>query len=193
MNVYPLGGKGGIVSDLLTSAVEYKRRLKTSMLDSFNGAGESGKAFGITIPINIPNGTNYSLRFQKNSNIAVRFVRAKGLFIDAVVGDVSGNAIALPILISTNGVISSDFFGSIELFDNEATGSVVLGAFDELKDSFYPDSQFVVSLRNPSGETVNTFLSVGVEQISNAGVYVILEPTTQLEPTTEMSTYNGAN
>jgi hypothetical protein len=179
--------------DLQTSEIKDKRRLKTSTLDSFSGAGASGKSFARTIPITIAAGDSYSARFQKNSNVAVRFVRAKGLFIDAVQGTVSGDIVALDALISTNGVVNSDFVGSIEVFNNEASGDVVLGAFDELTDSFYPDGQFVIDLRNPSDQDVNTFLSVGVEQVSAAGVYSILEPNTQLEANTEMSQFNGTN
>lgn len=179
--------------DLQTSEIKDKRRLKTSTLDSFSGAGASGKSFARTIPISIMAGQSYSARFQKNSNIAVRFIRAKGLFIDAVQGAVSGDIVGLNTLISTNGVVGSDFFGSIEVFDDEATGDVALGAFDELTDSFYPDGQFVIDLRNPSELDVDTFLSVGVEQVSAAGAYNILEPSTQLEPTTEMSQFNGTN
>jgi hypothetical protein len=179
--------------DLMTSEIRAKRRLKTSALDSFSAAGASGQSFARTIPISVAAGASYSARFQKNSNVAVRFVRAKGLFIDAVQGTVSGDIVALDALISTNGVVNSDFFGSIEVFNNEASGNVVLGAVDELTDSFYPDGQFVIDLRNPSDTDVSTFLSVGVEQISDAGVYIILEPNTQLEPTTEMSQFNGTN
>ena len=179
--------------DLQTSEIKDKRRLKTSTLDSFSGAGASGKSFARTIPITIPAGGSYSARFQKNSNIAVRFIRAKGLFIDAVQGSVSGDIVALDTLVSTNGVVSSDFAGSIEVFNQHTTGNVVLGAFDELTDSFYPDGQFVIDLRNPSELEVNTFLSVGIEQVSAGGAYTILEPNTQLEPTTEMSQFNGTN
>ena len=185
--------KSGLPEDLLTSKIVGKRQLKTSSLDSFNGAGASGRSFARTIPITIQAGQSNSVRLQKNSNVAVRFIRAKGLFIDAIRGSVTGDIISLESLISTNGVTSSDFFGSIEVFNDQASGNVVLGAFDELSDSFYPDGQFCIDLRNPSSEDVSTFLSIGAEQVSDAGVYITLEPNTQLEPTTEMSGFNGTN
>jgi len=193
MDVYPLGGKGGIQSDLMTSPIEYKRRLKTATLDSFSAAGASGMAFARTVPITLAPNDVHGVKITKNSNIAVRFIRADGLYVEAVNGAVEGAITGLFNLVSTNGIVASDFVGSLELYDAEPSGDVVLGAVDELLESFYPDGQFVIELRNDTAETVSTFLSIGVEQISVSGAYSILEPTTQLEPTTEMSQYNGIN
>jgi hypothetical protein len=167
---------------------------KVSTLDSFSAAGASGTAYARTVPVTLKAGEKRSVKLQKNANIAVRFVRAEGLYIEAVTGDVEGNITALDELISTNGIVSSgSVFGSEEIYDGEPSGDVVLGAADELKDSFYPDGQFVIELRNETSETVSTFLSIGVEQISDTGVYTILEPNTQLETNTEMSQFNGTN
>ena len=179
--------------DLMTSEIRAKRRLKTSTLDSLSAAGASGLAFARTIPVTLAAGEVNSIKLQKNSNTAVRFVRAHGLFIDAVNGNVTGDIIGLADFISTNGIIQSDFIGLIEVYNGQATGDTVLGAFNELSDSFYPDGQFVVEIRNDTAETISTFLSIGVEQISETGLYIILEPNTQIEPTTEMSTFNGIN
>lgn len=179
--------------DLMTSEKRVDRRLKTSNLNSFDGAGASGFAFARTIPITVPPGGTYGVKIQKNANTAVRFVRAQGLYIEAVRGDVSGSITALEGLISTNGIQATDFAGSIEVYDSPSSGDVVLGRQDELNDSFYPDGEFCIDLVNSTNETVNTFFSLGVEQITGAGVYTILEPNTQLEADTEMSNYNGVN
>lgn len=192
-SVYPLGGKGGIVSDLVDSPFEGRRNLKVATSSAFSAAGESGRAFARTIPITIPANRIYSFQIQRNANVAVRFVRAAGLYIEAVLGDVSGTVVALERLISTNGILINDFASIIELYDGEAVGDVVLGAPDELNESFYPDGNFVVELRNDTAEPVSTFLVVGVQQISETGVYTILEPNTQIEANTEMSIYNGIN
>lgn len=179
--------------DLMTSEVRAKRRLKTSSLDSFAAAGASGMAYARTVPITLASGGVSTVRLQKNTNVAVRFIRAQGIYIDAVNGSESGDIVALYNLISTNGVTHSDFAGSIEIYNGAAIGDIVLGALNELNDSFYPDGQFVVELRNDTANRISTFLSIGVEQITDAGVYTILEPNTQLEPSTEMSDYNGTN
>jgi hypothetical protein len=179
--------------DLMTSEIRVRRRLKTSTLDSFGSAGASGMAYARTIPITLTAGELQSVKIQKNANVVVSFIRAEGLFIAAVNGIESGSITSLNTLISTNGVIESDFSGSIETYSGGAVGDVVIGALNELTDSFYPDGQFVIELRNPTTETLDTFLSIGVEQITGSGAYSILEPDTQLEPTTEMSDYNGTN
>ena len=177
----------------MTSEIRAKRRLKTSTLDSFSAAGASGLAYARTIPITLTAGEINSVKIQKNSNIAVRFVRAFGLYIESVTGAVSGDILSLSDLVSTNGIQQSDFIGSIEVYSGDAIGDTVLGAVNELSDSFYPDGQFVIEIRNATAETVSTFLSIGIEQVSESGAYTILEPNTQLEPTTEMSDYNGLN
>lgn len=168
-------------------------RAKVATLDSFSAAGEMGKAFARTIPITLAAGEVNSIKLQKNSNLAVRFVRGSGLFIEAVSGTVSGTILSLSEFVSTNGIVDSDFIGSIEVYSGAAVGNIAIGALNELSDSFYPDGQFVVEITNPTSETINTFLSIGVEQISVSGAYTILEPGTLLQPTTEMSDYNGVN
>ena len=179
--------------DLMTSEIRAKRRLKTSTLDSFSAAGESGKAYATTVPVTLAAGAQYSVKLQKNSNVAVRFIRAEGLYVEAVSGQPAGNLVSLNSFISTNGIVLSDFIGSIEVYDGEPTGDVVLGALNELKESFYPDGELVIELRNDTLTSISTFLSIGVEQVSASGVYTILEPATLLEPTTEMSRFNGLN
>jgi hypothetical protein len=167
--------------------------VKVSTLDSFDSAGAAGMAYARALPITIAAGQSNCIKIQKNSHVAVRFIRALGLNVDAVAGAVSGDIIGLPELISTSGVITSGFAGSIELYNSVAVGELVLSDINSLNDSFYPDSQIVFELRNNTAESISTILSVGIEQISQSGVYNILEPNTQLEPTTEMSDYNGVN
>jgi hypothetical protein len=167
--------------------------IKASTLNSFDSAGAVGMAYARALPITIAVGQSNCIKIQKNSSVAVRFIRALGLNIDAVAGSVSGDIIGLPELISTNGAIESGFAGSIELYNSGAVGELVLSDINSLNNSFYPNSQIVFELRNNTAESISTILSVGIEQISESGIYVILEPNTQLEPTTEMSDYNGVN
>ena len=183
----------GIPNDTLTSDYIDSRRYKVSTLDSFSSAGAAGMAFARTVPISIPAGDTYSIVIQKNSNVAVRFINAEGLYIEAVNGSASGDLVGLDSLLTTNGIIQSDFIGLIEAYNSAPIGTAILGRQNELLESFYPDGQFVIALINNTLADVTTFLSIGIEQISESGVYSILEPTTQIEPTTEMSIYNGIN
>ena len=179
--------------DLLTSEIRVNRRLKVATLDSFSAAGASGKAFARTTSITVPASSTYSVKLQKNANVAVRFINAKGLYIEAVSGSVTGELIELDELVSTNGIIKSDFIGSIEIYHGAPTGTVILGRQDELLESFYPDGELIIALVNTTDSAITTFLSLGVEQVSEAGAYIILEPDTLLEATTEMSQFNGTN
>ena len=188
----------GFWSDLLDDfknsfIAETATRINASTLSAFSGAGATGKAFARTIPITLESGEVNSVFFEKNANIAIRFVRAKGFYLEAVAGEISGTILSINELISTNGILTNGFFGSIEYYNGPAVGDVVLGSIDELSDSFYPDGLFVVQIRNETEATISTFLSIGVEQISETGVYIVLEPDTFLTETTEMSDYNGTN
>tara|TARA_R110000796_G_scaffold131037_1_gene246674 strand:+ start:245 stop:781 length:537 start_codon:yes stop_codon:yes gene_type:complete len=167
--------------------------LNVSTTNSFDFAGSVGMAYARSLPITIAAGQSNSIKIQKNSKIAVRFIRANGLKIDAVYGSVSGDIIGLYNLISTNGINNSDFSGSIEIYNEAAIGESVISGNNSLNESLYPDGQYVFEVKNNTLETISTALTVGVEQISESGVYAILEPNTQIEPTTEMSDYNGVN
>lgn len=191
MSVYPLGGKGGIVSDLVDSPYEGRRNLKVATLSAFSAAGASGRAFARTIPITISAGKAYGVRLEKNANIMISTVAAEGLYITALFGDIQGNILSISNLICTNGINQSDLFCSAEVYDTAPTGDRVLSATDKLTESIYPDGNFVYEIRNNTETTISTFLSIGVQQISDVGKYSILEPITLLTPTTEMSTYNG--
>ena len=180
-------------SDGIPSTLIDGERLKVSSIDSFSAAGATGLAFARTTAVTIPAGSSYSVKLQKSANVAVRFIRAKGLYVTAVSGSINGAIVELDDFISTNGIITPTFSASMEIHNEGTTGSFVLGRDDELMDSFYPDGEFVIGLENTSATSLDTHLSIGLEQISLTGVYIILEPSTQLEPNTEMSTYNGTN
>lgn len=189
-NVWALATSADNCTLIVTESMTH---VPVSSQDPFTSAGQFGKAFARSVPINITPNDSYSISIQRNSEIAVRFVRAKGLQIDAVYGNVTGNILALPELFSTNARIDTGFFGSLELYDDVAIGDNVLTALDELNDSFYLDGNFSIQITNTSGETVDTFISIGVEQLTSAGSYTILQPDTQLEFDTEMGQFNGSN
>ena len=168
-------------------------RLKTAALDSFSAAGEAGKAYARSVQVTLAAGAVYSVKLQKNSNVAVRFARADGLYIEAVYGDITGSILSLNEFVTTNGVFASDFVGSFEVHAGPAAGDILFGSMNELSDSFYPDGQMVIQITNNTELSITTSLSIGVEQISGAGIYSILEPDTQLNANTEMSDYNGLN
>lgn len=172
---------------------EIKNPLPVSTQTAFSAAGILGTSFARVIPLSLPAGAKYSVKIQKNSDVAIRFIAANGLHITAVRGVESGDIVALPDFISTNGFITSEFFGSMEVYDGPAIGDAVLGEQDRISESIYPDGTFVIELENLTTSVVNTYLTVGVQQISDPGVYLILQPDTLLEPTTEMSDYNGTN
>lgn len=151
------------------------------------------KTFGSVVNLNIPAGERYSLRIEKNANVAVQTIRAIDTVITVSNGLQSGELIALTPLVSSDGVNVSDFAGVLEVYDGPSGGDILFVGEGLIDEEFYPDGNFTIELYNPSDVTINTNVSVILRQLSITGVYVILEPDTQLEPTTEMSTFNGAN
>lgn len=170
---------------------ELKNPLSVATQSQFSAGGSLGTSFGRVIPLTVPANSRYSVELQKNSQVAIRYVEAKGLDIEIVKGDKTGTIVALREFISTNGILTPDFFGSFAVYNGPATGDALLWGREKITESTYPDGQFVIELENITSEAVDTYLSIGVQQISDAGVYSILQPGTQLEPTTEMSTFNG--
>jgi hypothetical protein len=159
----------------------------------FSAAGEVGSAYARVVEVTLAPDERHSFKLQKNSRVRVAFVEARGLYLTAVRGVVSGVIAAMTQLVSTNGVIDSTFVGLLEEYNGPAVGDIVLGSFDEIKEAFYPNGEFVIGLHNRTDATVTTFITIGVQQMSDAGVYTILQADTQLEAGTEMSIFNGTN
>ena len=160
---------------------------------AFSAGGETGTSFARVIPLTLSAGGFYSVRLEKNSQIAIRYVEAMGTNLHIVKGTESGTIFALSEFISTNAIIPTEFFGSIVVYDGPGVGEGVLWGQDKITESVYPNGDFIIELNNLSSETLQTYLSIGVQQISDAGTFIILQPDTLLEPTTEMSTFNGNN
>lgn len=172
---------------------ETRNPLPVATETAFSAGGETGSSFARVLHLTLEPNAFYSVRLEKNADIAIRYVEAKGANLHIVKGAESGSIVALSELISTNAILTTGFYGSITVYDGPATGHAVLWGADKITESVYPNESFVIELNNITSTTVDTYLSIGVQQISDAGTYVILQPDTLLEPTTEMSTYNGAN
>jgi hypothetical protein len=159
----------------------------------FSAAGEVGSAYARVVEVTLASDERHSVKLQKNSRVRVAFVEARGLYLTAVRGAVSGTITAMTQLLSINGVIDSTFVGLLEEYNGPSIGDVVLGSFDEIKEAFYPNGEFVIGLHNRTDASITTFVTIGVQQLSDAGVYTILKADTQLEADTEMSIFNGTN
>lgn len=151
------------------------------------------KTFASVVNVSIPAKGRYSLRIEKNSSVAVQRISAPNITILAKKGDETGQLVQLAQLVSSDGLNDSLFTGVLEVYDGPATGDTLFADVGLLDQEFYPDGNYAIELYNPSDVTVDTHVAVTVRQITITGVYVILEPTTQLEPTTEMSVFNGTN
>jgi hypothetical protein len=169
------------------------RSMSVASQSYFSAAGEVGSAYACVVEVTLAPDERHSFKLQKNSRVRVAFVEARGLYLTAVRGVVSGVITAMTQLVSTNGVIDSTFVGLLEEYNGPAVGDIVLGSFDEIKEAFYPNGEFVIGLHNRTDATVTTSITIGVQQLSDAGVYTILQADTQLEADTEMSIFNGTN
>lgn len=169
------------------------RSFKVSSSNALSAGAMAGYSFARSVGLSIPANTTYSASIQKNSNIAVELVECIGAEISIVTGSPGGSIVSLADLIPLNSVLPSQFFGSVDVFDGASTGDKVITQSDRLGTSFYPDGSMCIEISNNSDSTLNTSLSIGVVQISDVGVYSILTQDTQIEPTTEMSDYNGTN
>jgi hypothetical protein len=179
-SVYPLGGKGGIVSDLMTSDIEGLRRLKTQTLNYRDDLISRGYGFYLFHEATIPTATKRYLEFTTPSDryFALNFrqittdkerlfyrvytnysgvtastsVRIGNLKPGSSVvgGSTYTEATGTPDLSSAIAVTILPIFGQVNA-GNRASGSL-LG--DSVFRLIPPDTSFLIELDNQSADAI---------------------------------------
>lgn len=70
-NPYPVGGNGGIMSDLMTSDVEGSRRIKVSSQDAALDDAFNNRRYVHVVGFTIPAGQKAAVNFSSESNYAI--------------------------------------------------------------------------------------------------------------------------
>lgn len=188
---YPVGGNGGLPSDMLTSDKEYSRRLKVSNESSLSTSSFLGLAYSCSASITIPAGEDVSFNLNSNASFLVSKVRAKGAEIEYYKGSASGEFISTCGFESLNGNLNLGYQAGIDFYNGHPTGERVINNVDEISEAFYPNGSFCVEITNTSSEDKTFFVSVVIEFLSDPilphGFYAGLE----LDGNLEVGDYNG--
>lgn len=179
-------------SDLMSSGIEGRRRVKISSEDVFATAVENGMGYAGTVTFEILSGQEVSVKTIHNANTAIRLVEAKGLTISYVDGDKSGDLMQLGSARSLNSLIDGGYQYSIEVYDGAPTGDRMLTRDDEITQPYFINGGAIIGLKNNGADSTFT-VSLALEGVGLPTVPFMLSAGVDLDANTEMSDYDGAN
>ena len=190
-NAYPVGGSGGIMSDVMTSPQETRRSIKVSSGSPLDAATESGSGYGCSFMLNVAAGQTLSIRIIANAQYVLRFIRAKGLFFEYYDGDASGDLTELASALPLNMIRNDGFEATVEVRNGHPTGNRVVSGVDEITEAFFVGTGGAIEICNISDTDFSGFVALGIQSYSTPVTPFGLLSDTQLESNTEMGNYNG--
>ena len=190
---HPVGGNGGLPSDMLSSEFEGVRRLKTSSDSAFASAIQNGAGYGASLKLTIPAGAEYSLKLVGNTEHIIRYVKGDGVFIEYYDGQELGDLVAMTGAYPLNNIKNEGYQFLFEVYSEHPTGNRIISGYGIVDTPYFTIGTVVFEIANPSSSDVTTFISVGFEAIGEKSEPFALLAGTQLIETTEMSQYNGPN
>lgn len=180
-------------SDLLDSDVLGKRRSKVNSADSRISAALNEKLFSIVASYDVAASQKMALNLNFASDVIVHSVCVSGGFSYSIYNDhATGDA---------DGIFSSNELNICSVDVSPANGQVFYNATaagDEIDFgtgllipfiAACEDSSMSVVATNASADTATIKMVVKFEEIGERNPLFGLTPSTQLEPTTEMSLY----
>lgn len=175
------------------SSNRYFSASNTVQVSGFEQSILQGNAISSATKIFVPAGESYSVRLIRNCNTVSAYAHAEGLFISFFEGDTTGNLVDLGGGGRLNTLEDFQFEAALEIYDGPASGERIVTDKDKLDVAFIINGGGALELNNLTDSDITTFLTVGEAALSEPILPYMLERITQLEPNTEMSTYNGAN
>lgn len=197
---HPLGGSGGIPSDMANNEFIGFRRLKTETITSIGMSAIYGRIFSVSHTMDISAGQTVAINFPMSTN--TRFARI-AVFTDTDVEvqlrDKESSGVFNGTLFPVNINLCSDVVSGVtpQIFTNATPEGEIL---DLGRNEIAPlaigcagETVSLILTRISSGSTSSVDISVqfeeGVEISSIASKQNFLQAATQLEPNTEMSQY----
>jgi len=159
----------------------------------FDNAILQGNAISVSKELNLAANSVISIKLVKNVESVITYATANGLFVSYVDGDVSGNLFAVSSGARLNTLATPNNESSFEFYDGAATGTLAATEKDRINLIFVINGLGVIQLENKTAEPISTIFSCGVAALSEPVLPYMLTVDTLLEPTTEMSIYNGTN
>ena len=185
-------GMPSLVARSIT-ANRYFSGVSTIQVSGFDHSVLQGNAISVSNRVTVPANSRVSIKTRKNCDAVIVHATANGVFISYVDGDVSGNLISVVSGAKLNTLEEFRFESSFEFYDGPAIGIPASTDKDRINEFFVINGGGVIELENLTDTDVTTFFSCGIVALSPPIVPFMLTSETLLQPTTEMSTYNGIN
>lgn len=183
----------GIPSDTLSSAVETKRRFKTSSRSSIDEAAVNGKAYSITGDVSIADGDLVAFNVYASCETLIHSMVCDGLDIELHTGLAAGDYSDIKQGSSLNLISNSGslFYSQKVINPTVLSTDILISGIGKTEVGIVADSTtpFSVSIKNNSGSPYAGRLSVKVESIGGCVDTFGLLSDTQLESNSEMSVY----
>lgn len=176
----------------LTSQSPYFNVQNVASIGAYEFGALTGQSYGTSKELTVAAGASISVKVVHNAEAAViAFSRAKGLTIEYYNGNVSGNLIDTSAGVPLNQTLTPAFELAFEYYDGEASGTHILSNVDEMQEPIVINGGGTIEFKNQTSEDITVYFSIGVSYLGDLTAPYMLTSTTQLESTTEMSTYNG--
>ena len=183
-------GMPSLVARSIT-ANRYFSGVSTIQVSGFDHSVLQGNAASVSQKLTVPANSKISIKTRKNANAVITFASANGVFVSYADGEASGNLTGLASGSRLNTLEIARFQSSFEFYDGPAIGIVSSTEKDRINSFFVTNGGGVIELENITDADIKTFFSCGIVALSPPIIPYMLTPDTLLEPTTEMSNYNG--
>ena len=150
----------------------------------------SGELKVISRDLDLNAGDSIGFKITGTGGTFIKFIHAEGFnikYLETLTGTISatGNAKSLNLTGNDDFVVDYVEYSSVSL----NLADVVMSHASELNIGIYSDNEVYAIITNDTAATISSAFTIGVEKIHDFTSTLGLVPTTNLTPTTEMSTY----
>ncbi len=182
------------VPNSILSKSPYFNVQNVASIGAYEFGALSGESYSGSAIVTFPAKTGVVVSIIHNAQASViAFSRAKDLIVrycDAT--NVSG-LVQLTAGYPLNRTLEPYYELSFEAYENYDIDKYIISAIDELQEPMVINGGGFIEFFNDSDSEMTIDISIGVSYLGELATPYMLTRSTQLEPDTEMSTYNGAN
>lgn len=154
----------------------------------------SGDSYATSSIVTFPANSGVIVSVIHNAQAAVlAFSRGEGLTIRYCEASNISSLVELASGYPLNRTLDPQFQLSFEAHDSYQVDKYILSSTNELQEPMVINGGGFIEFFNASDTEMTLDLSVGVSYLGDVTLPYMLTSSTQLEPNTEMSTYNGTN
>lgn len=186
-------GSVGIPTSLISQS-PYFNVQHVASIGAYEFGALSGQSYASSGTFTVPANSGAIVDIRHNAEAAVvAFSRAKDLLIRYCESSGESGLIQLAAGYPLNRTLDPLFELSFEAYDTYTVDNYIISASDELQEPMVINGGGAIELYNNTDEDITGDISIGVSYLGALTTPYMLTRSTQLEPNTEMSDYNGTN